>query len=457
MEIPLTRPSDTLSPSGGEGRGEGARWSMNSLLSFFRTRWDPEPRSWVRRRDSVLDCGSPLPLLRFQTESKSARGLAQSKTWRPFGRFMGKSGNPETHARFPSWEGPAVGAARCPARRLAILFSCLCLLSSVCAESNKLNLFIWSEYLDPQIVKQFEKQSGCTVTIDVYEDAESMLAKIQGGGVSLYDVVVPPDHLVPAMVKLKLLAPLRHENIPNLKNLDDQFANPPYDRGNHYTVAYQWGTVGVYLRKTNNKPVAPTWGILFDPKQQSGSFVLIDSVRDLVGAALKYKGYSLNSTDPAQLKEARDLILDAKKRCVGFEGSVGAKNKVLAKTARAAIVYSGEAARGIADDAETLYFIPKEGSQIWLDNLAVLAKAPHRDLAERFINFLLDAKVGAQLSNFTQFATPNKAARPFLKPEALKNPAIYPPPEVMARLEFLEDLGANTRLYDEVWTQIKAK
>ncbi len=424
MEIPLTRPSDTLSPSGGEGRGEGARWSMNSLLSFFRTRWDPEPRSWVRRRDSVLDCGSPLPLLRFQTGSKSARGLAQSKTWRPFGRFMGKSGNPETHARFPSREAPGVGAARCPARRLAILFSCLCLLSSVCAESNKLNLFIWSEYLDPQIVK---------------------------------DVVVPPDHLVPAMVKLKLLAPLRHENIPNLKNLDDQFANPPYDRGNHYTVAYQWGTVGVYLRKTNNKPVAPTWGILFDPKQQSGSFVLIDSVRDLVGAALKYKGYSLNSTDPAQLKEARDLILDAKKRCVGFEGSVGAKNKVLAKTARAAIVYSGEAARGIADDAETLYFIPKEGSQIWLDNLAVLAKAPHRDLAERFINFLLDAKVGAQLSNFTQFATPNKAARPFLKPEALKNPAIYPPPEVMARLEFLEDLGANTRLYDEVWTQIKAK
>ena len=111
----------------------------------------------------------------------------------------------------------------------------------------------------------------------------------------------------------------------------------------------------------------------------------------------------------------------------------------------------------MAEDSETLYFIPKEGSQIWMDNLVVLAQAPHRDLAEKFINFLLDAKVAAQLSNFTQFATPNKAARPFIKPEDLRNTAIYPSPELMGKLEFLEDLGANTRLYDEIWTQIKAK
>jgi len=334
---------------------------------------------------------------------------------------------------------------------------CLCFAHSVFAQSNRLNLFIWSEYIDPQIVKQFEKEFGCKVTLDVYEDAESMLSKIQGGGVSLYDVVVPPDHIVPAMVKLKLLAPLRHENIPNLKNLDEKFAGPPYDRANQFTVAYQWGTVGVYLRRARNEPIEPTWGIFFDKKQQPGSFVLIDSVRDLLGAALKYKGHSLNCTDPAQLKEARDLILDAKRRCVGFDGSVGAKNKVLAKTARAAIVYSGEAVRGTAEDADTIYFIPREGSQIWLDNLAVPAQAPHRDQAEKFINFILDARIGAQLSNFTQFATPNRPARQFIKPENLNNPAIYPPPEVMAKLEFLEDLGANTRLYDEIWTQIKAK
>ncbi|HWI55838.1 MAG TPA: extracellular solute-binding protein, partial [Bacillota bacterium] len=187
------------------------------------------------------------------------------------------------------------------------------------------------------------------------------------------------------------------------------------------------------------------------------AFILIDSVRDMLGAALKYKGYSLNSTDPKQLKEARDLVLAVKQRSLGFEGSVGGKNKVLAKAARAAIVYSGEGVRGMNEDQETVYFIPQEGSQIWVDNLAVLAKAPHRDLAEKFLNYLLDAKVGARLSNFTQYSSPNKAAMPFIRPQDLKNPTTYPPPAIRRKLEFLEDLGSKTRIYDEVWTQVKAR
>src|SRR5438046_9420870 len=123
--------------------------------------------------------------------------------------------------------------------------------------------------------------------------------------------------------------------------------------------------------------------MFFGSKLQGGSFVLIDSVRDMIGAALKYKGRSLNSTEPKELKEARDLILDAKRRCVGFDGSVGAKNKVLAKTARAAIVYSGEGVRGAAEDADTTYFIPREGSQLWRATQAVPANAPPRDHAQQ--------------------------------------------------------------------------
>ena len=326
------------------------------------------------------------------------------------------------------------------------------------AAGDKLNLFIWSEYIDPKIIAQFEAREHCKVNIDLYEDAESMMAKMQGGGTSLYDIVVPPDHEVKAMIKLKLLAPLRHENLPNLTNLDAAFANPPYDMGNQYTVAYQWGTVGVFYRTSSNQPPpAQSWGIFFDAKQQCGSFVLMDSLRDSLGAALKYKGYSLNSIDPKELKEARDLVIAAKKRCGGFDGSVGSKNKVLAKTARYSIVYSGEAARGMTEDKETRYFIPQEGSQIWLDNLAVPAQAPHRDLAEKFINYILDARVGAQLSAYTQFASPNQAALEFIPKADRQNEAIYPRPEIKAKLEFLKDLGAKTRLYDEVWTQVKAE
>lgn len=325
------------------------------------------------------------------------------------------------------------------------------------AAGAKLNIFIWSEYLDPQVVKEFEQQFACKVTVDVYEDAESMVAKLQGGGTALYDLVVPPDHLVPTMVKLGLLASLRLTNLPNLKNLDPKFANPPYDRGNKFSVAYQWGTVGILARPTADKPLLESWGLIFDAKQQPGAFLMIDSVRDCLGAALKFRGHSLNSTEIPHLKEARDLVIEAKRRAAGFDGSVGAKNKVVAKSVAAAILYSGEAARAMTDDASLRYIIPCEGSQIWVDNLCIPAKAPHRDLAEKFLNYVLDAKVGARLSNFLQFATPNAAAKAFIKPEDLKNPAIYPPPHVMLKLEFLEDLGAKTKLFDEAWTQVKAR
>jgi spermidine/putrescine transport system substrate-binding protein len=323
--------------------------------------------------------------------------------------------------------------------------------------ATPLNLYIWSEYIDPKVVAAFEKESGCKVNIDLYEDGESMLAKLQGGGAGLYDVVVPPDHLVPAMIKLGLLARLRQDRLPNLRNLDPQFAHPPFDRENHYTVAYQWGTVGIFAREPAGKPLPRTWGLFFDPKLQAGDFVLIDSVRDTLGAALKYKGVSLNSTDLNQLKTVRDLVLNAKKRSRGFEGSVGGKNRVLSKAAQAAIVYSGEGVRGMAEDKETVFFIPEEGSQIWVDNLAIVARAPHAELAERFINFLLEAKTSAQVSNFTQFSSPNRAALEFIRPEDLANPILYPPAEIRKKLEFLQDLGAKTRLFDEIWTQVKAK
>jgi spermidine/putrescine transport system substrate-binding protein len=328
---------------------------------------------------------------------------------------------------------------------------------SVAATDKQLNLFIWSEYIAPAVVTEFEKDHGCKVVIDLYEDESAMMAKLQGGGASVYDVVVPPDHKVTALIKLKLIAPLRREKLPNIKYLDEKFLNAPYDRGNRYTLPYQWGTLGLFVRKAAGSEIKPTWALIFDPKQQPGPFLLMDNARDLLGAALKFNGQSFNSTDPAQLKKARDLVIDAKKRSVGFDGSVAAKNKVLGKIAKAGMVYSGEAVRGMSEDRETTYVIPAEGSQIWQDNLAVLAQAPHPDLAEAFINFVLEPKIAARISEFTQFASPNKAARQFISPTALNNPAIYPPPDVMSKLEFLEDLGPKTRLYDELWTQIKSK
>jgi len=342
-------------------------------------------------------------------------------------------------------------------QRLLVIFSLVLCAVTARAASYKLNLFIWSEYIDPAIIDDFEKRYDAKVTIDLYEDEDSMMAKLKGGGAAQYDVIVPPDHTVPALIKLKLIAPLRADNIPNMRHIDERFASPWYDPSNRFTVPYQWGTVGIYARKPADKPYNESWALLFDPQQQPGKFVLIDGMRDTIGAALKYKGHSLNTTSTRELSEAMNILIDAKRRSLGFEGGVGGKNKVLAKEAIAAMAYSGDAMRGIKEDADTYYFIPKEGSQIWVDNLAVCAKAPHRIIAEKFLDFILKPEIGAQLADYNQYATPNKTALQFVHQENLNNPMIYPPADVMKRLEFLHDLGKQTKLYDEVWTQVKAK
>ncbi len=342
-------------------------------------------------------------------------------------------------------------------RFVAIILPLLLCAAVARAQKNKLNLFIWSEYIDPAVIQSFEKAYDCKVTIDLYEDNENMLARLERGGTSLYDVVVPSNYIIPSMINQKLLAPLRHENIPNIKNLDPRFAGREYDPGNKYTVPYQWGTVGLYVRKRPGETIDETWGLIFDARKQIGAFLMIDDARSAIGIALKYKGYSFNSADKKQLMEARDLLIAARKRSLGFEGGVGAKNRVLAKVCRVGTVFNGDAVRGMREDPDTYYFVPREGSEIWLDNMAVPAHAPHREMAETFINYILDPRIGAKISNFNQYATPNKAALEFVNPDDLKNPVIYPPPDVMNKLEFVKDLGPRTAWYDELWSSIKSK
>lgn len=354
-----------------------------------------------------------------------------------------------------------VSEGRAPRGRRRLFALALLLLAFLCAlpvraAEDKLHLFIWSEYLPDEVAREFERRFKCKVVIDLYEDSESMLAKIQNGGASSYDVAVPPDYLVPVLIREKLVAPLRKENIPNLKNLDEKFLNPPFDPGNRFSACYGWGMLGIYARK-GEQPLEESWSLFFDPAKQPGPIVLIDSMRDLIGAALKYRGHSFNSADPAQLKEARDLLLSAKKRSAGFATAVGGRTQVLEKSARAAIVYNSDAVRGTREDPQTYFFLPREGSEIYTDNLVVMAQAPHRGLAEKFIDFLLDPEIGAKIANGMTFGSPNAAARKHIDPKLLSNPALYPPADTMKKLEYLQDLGKATRLYDQVWTSVKAR
>ncbi|HEV8543679.1 MAG TPA: spermidine/putrescine ABC transporter substrate-binding protein [Verrucomicrobiae bacterium] len=330
-------------------------------------------------------------------------------------------------------------------------------VSAAFGAEEKLNLATPSGYFSGDVIPEFERRFHCKVVTDLFEEPEAALAKVQSGGASLYDVLITADYTITPLIRQKLLAPIPHERIANLQNLEPGFRKTQYDPELKYSIPFQWGTIGIYARKIPGQDLDPSWSLFFDPKKQPGPIVLLDSMRDTIGAALKSRGYSFNTTDRKQLLEARDLLLDAKKRALEFANSPGGRAKVLDKSARAAIVFSAEGGRGMSEDPETIYFIPREGSEIWVDNLTILAQAPHRDLAEKFINYLFEPETSAQISNYSHCASPNLAARRFIKPEILNNPALYPSEEARKKLELLKDLGRDTRLYDQLWTTIKSR
>ncbi|MEW5723968.1 MAG: spermidine/putrescine ABC transporter substrate-binding protein [Thermodesulfobacteriota bacterium] len=330
------------------------------------------------------------------------------------------------------------------------------------AEDKELNIFIWSEYMDEEkMPADFEAKYGIKVRLDIYENNEEMVAKLQAGGVSQYDIIVPSDYIMPVLINQNLIQPLNHSKIPNMKNIKEVFRNTTYDPGNKWSAPWQWGTVGLLYRKDKIKPEqAQSWALLFDAKQKPGPFWLIDSVREMLGIVLLYQGYDFNSTKPEELKAAADLLIETKKRqdCLGFKPGVGGKNDVVAATANAAIVYNGDAVRAVIEAPDALDFVvPKEGSEIWYDSMCIPAKAPHPDAAHKWIDWILEPEVGAYLSNYNQFATPNEAAMPFITPEDLNNPGIYPTPEIMKVLHFTKDLGKDNQLVDAAWTRAKSQ
>ncbi len=316
-----------------------------------------------------------------------------------------------------------------------------------CAEGETdgdLNFYNWSEYMDPDLITAFQDQHGVTVTEDFYPSNEEMHGKV-GVGNSGYDLIVPSDYMISILVSEGMILELQKDAIPNHVNVSDKFNDPPFDPGSVHTLAYQWGTTGVGVDLgAAGGDVPKTWGLLFDADLAeqyglSGKISLLDDPRETMGAALKYLGYSLNSTSKTELAEAEAVIADAVGRVAAFDSDQYSELVVLGET----IVghgYSGNFLWDFEEGESTYdYFVPDEGGTIWVDNMAVLADAPHPCTAFAFMNFLLDAQNGAQLTNYNWYASPNGAAEPHIDQEVLDNPIIYPTD--MSKLEFIADTG----------------
>lgn len=348
---------------------------------------------------------------------------------------------------------------------ISLMAGCLAISSAACAPAGpagpalarELHVYNWSEYIDPQIYADFEEEFGVRVVEDTFASNEELLAKLQAGATG-YDVIVPSDYMVEIMIEQGLLAELDHKNIPNLKNIAPKFADPPYDPQMVHCVPYQWGTTGIGYNSELFEEPPDSWAYLFDPEVASlyaGKFTMLNDSREGIGAALKYLGYSLNSTDEAQLMEARDLLIRQKPWVYAYD-SEQYEDLLSADEIVMGHGWSGDFFMAAVEDERIWYAIPQEGATIWADNLCIPKTAPNKYTAEVFINYLLRPEVGAAISNFTWYASPNAAATEFIDAEILEEPAIYPPPEVMERLEWIEDVGEATPLYERIWTEVKA-
>lgn len=329
---------------------------------------------------------------------------------------------------------------------------------------DKLYIYNWSRYMNPAIIDQFEKRYDVEVVQSFYASNPQLFAKLRAGGASQYDVIFPSNYFLPRLIETGLVQPLDHDRLANLDNLKPRFSDPPYDPGNHYSVPYQWGTTGIAYN-TDDLPDAPkSWSILFDPDvNQAHPVALIPDGQVAMAAACAYQGSGWRCRGKKPWIQASKLLANTKSQPY-FNGFV-AGTPVLQQLARgnvaAGMTFNGDYAfykkNNPEDFSNIRYVIPEEGAELWVDAMAIPAHAPHPKLAHTFINFILKARIGAQLSNWNAYATPNKASQPLLD-ESLQKPPVTPSERQMQRVHFTPSLkGEQLHLFNQLWSSVKTR
>jgi spermidine/putrescine transport system permease protein len=359
---------------------------------------------------------------------------------------------------FSAWaleQGARIRAAMAPAvLGLAILAAPFAVTRPAAGEADRvLNLYIWSNYISPETLRKFEQRHRVRVNLDLYDTNEAMLAKVQSRNVG-YDVLCPSNYAIEILIAQGLLRPLDPSALPHFANLDPAFIDRAHDRGNRYSVPYFWGTAGIAYRRSRVGAV-DSWAALWDPRY-ARRILMLDDARETFGAALKRLGAGVNATDPALLARAQALLLDQKPLVRAYNSS-NFEDVLLSGDVWLAQGWNGQFARAIDQDPDIEYVIPKEGSTLFLDSLVVPAGAPHPELAHAFIDFTLEAEVAAEICATMRYSTPNAAGARLLPASVRANAAIFPPSDVLARLELIEDVGEATVLYDRLWTEVKSR
>ena len=315
-----------------------------------------------------------------------------------------------------------------------------------------LHIFSWSDYFSQEVIDEFARGQGVRVVIDTYENNEDLVAKLQTG-VTGYDIVVPSDYAVEQLIQLGLLLRIDRSNVPNFPNIGERFLGQYFDPETTYSVPYLWGTAGIGYDSTKVEPAPTSWMTLWDPRYEDG-INMLDDMRETFGVALKRLGYSVNTTDPAQLDEARALLIEQKPLLRSY--TTETDDLMLTGQVVVTHAWSGDVIRVAEEKPEWRYALPTEGSTFFIDNLAIPKGARHKALAERFINLILEPAHAATVTAFTRYGNCVPASAEHL-PESLRsNPAVFPLADAYDRLESIRWSGDVEVLYGEAWTAVKA-
>jgi spermidine/putrescine transport system substrate-binding protein len=313
---------------------------------------------------------------------------------------------------------------------------------------KELHIYNWSDYIAEDTVPNFEKEFGVKVTYDTYESNEEMVAKLQAGA-SGYDIIVPSGYIVPVLVATDLIVPLNKKYLTNWGNVAPIFTNLSTDPNSAHTVPWQWGTSGIAYRTDKIKVPIDSWAIFHDQKFHK-KMTMMDDGREVIGSQLRWKGHSLNSTNPQELALAKTDSIDAKKHLKAYI-SAPVKAQLISGDVWISQLWNGDTQQAKAEQPNLGYVIPKEGCTIWGDNMCIPKSAANKRAAHEWMNYILRPEVGAKLSEATGYGSPNAAAT-----KVMKDPVPYPTEEELKRLEYQVDLGKDTETWDQIWTEIKS-
>lgn len=327
-----------------------------------------------------------------------------------------------------------------------------------CSPSKpELHVFTWADYFAPDTIKNFEKETGCRVVVDYFESAETLRAKLDAGN-SGFDVAFPSDEVMHAFIAKGLLEKLDLAKLPNFKNIAPKFRGLDYDPKNEYSVPYMWGTTGLAYNKSKVDPAPDSWAALWDPKY-AGHVTVLDDAREAFAAAAFAEGGSPHALNAEGIEKAAKKLGAAKLKA--YDGQP--KLRLIKGEAWIAQCYSGDAMQAAGADAKERsgdigYVIPKEGGTLWFDNLCIPKGAPSKDLAHKFIDYILRAEVSAAISDSVEYANPNEAAQKLIKKEVLENRAANPTEDELKRCTLLKELDPETKKkLDNAWARVKGK